>query len=705
MPKNKTFDSEIIKEIVRLYSSGECQSKEKIGKKFKTSKRIVSKILNDNNVETVSCGGRNKINSIVNGNKYEATDDYEFVAKHKITGKEFKDYNNVSGALIQYVGEVNPEITIPSKHLRNSYYKKTGNYWYEQFFDIVRSPKIDKKKRGALNDSDISEIVSLYSSGEVCSTHKLAEMFGVGHKKISTVLKSNGVLLNKRGGFRIYPNVETDKYNCENGFVYRAVHKESGDIFEDYNNVSGALTRYISEKNPDFVIPVLDSEKKKYFLKTGNYWYEQFFNIVKFSIDELSIKKCPYCDVLSDTSLSFRKYKNHLIKEHRIDIEKHVSLHNEDYKIFKLEIIKLNKLKNADNWVECKICGKKMGVVSASHLKKHNISVFDYKIKYGDSMSLTYLKDITVRMTELNRNGSMITYISKPELTIRSFLDEIGVSYETNRSVLIGKEIDILSHDYKLGIEFNGNKWHTEWFGKKDKNYHLDKTKACNVKGYGLIHIFEDELQYKKDIVFAKLKHIFNKDGDLEKIAARKCVIKQIDSESKKYFLEKFHIQGDGQSTISIGSYYKDTLIAVMTFKVVNKKENKFELTRFASDYNYIHQGVGSKMLSYFIKTFKPDSIVSFADRRWTVNETDNLYVKLGFKLVGKTLPDYRYYNEKMDRYKRFHKFGFRKNILNKKYGLDLSLTETEMVKLIGFDRIWDCGLFKYEWKKIKGND
>ena len=26
-------------------------------------------------------------------------------------------------------------------------------------------------------------------------------------------------------------------------------------------------------------------------------------------------------------------------------------------------------------------------------------------------------------------------------------------------------------------------------------------------------------------------------------------------------------------------------------------------------------------------------------------------------------------------------------------------MTETEMAKALGYDRIWDCGLFKYVWK------
>lgn len=52
---------------------------------------------------------------------------------------------------------------------------------------------------------------------------------------------------------------------------------------------------------------------------------------------------------------------------------------------------------------------------------------------------------------------------------------------------------------------------------------------------------------------------------------------------------------------------------------------------------------------------------------------------------------------------KRFHKFNFRKQTLLKKYpdsGLTEDMTEYEMTQKLGFYRIWDCGLFKYVWKK-----
>jgi len=32
-------------------------------------------------------------------------------------------------------------------------------------------------------------------------------------------------------------------------------------------------------------------------------------------------------------------------------------------------------------------------------------------------------------------------------------------------------------------------------------------------------------------------------------------------------------------------------------------------------------------------------------------------------------------------------------------------MTETEMAKALGYDRIWDCGLIKYVWKKENPGD
>lgn len=104
-------------------------------------------------------------------------------------------------------------------------------------------------------------------------------------------------------------------------------------------------------------------------------------------------------------------------------------------------------------------------------------------------------------------------HYSKYEDEICNYLRSIDSSLiieQHNRTILDGKEIDIYFPQKKIGIEFNGLRWHTEWFGKREPDYHLKKTEECNSKGIGLIQIFEDEYVNKKQLVLNKIKHILN---------------------------------------------------------------------------------------------------------------------------------------------------------------------------------------------------
>ena len=132
-----------------------------------------------------------------------------------------------------------------------------------------------------------------------------------------------------------------------------------------------------------------------------------------------------------------------------------------------------------------------------------------------------------------------------------------------------------------------------------------------------------------------------------------------------------------------------------MTFKRETNSSDKWELSRFSTDNTKICCGVAGKMFKHFISLYNPSEVKSFADRRWTLDKDDNLYVKLGFTLKETLKPDYRYTKSQTD---YLHKFGFRKQKLHKKYGLPLTMTETEMTEELGYYKIWDCGLFKYVW-------
>lgn len=269
---------------------------------------------------------------------------------------------------------------------------------------------------------------------------------------------------------------------------------------------------------------------------------------------------------------------------------------------------------------------------------------------------------------------------------------------QRDHSVINPLELDIYIPSLNLAIEYNGLRWHSEKFGK-DRNYHLNKLKMCNNKGIRLIQIFEDEYINEKDIVFAKIQHLLNTDTDKHKVYGRKCEIMPISKQEAEIFLNKYHIQGFSGSTIHLGALYNKELIAVMSFRKEAKNTLKYELTRFASNYNYVCCGVGGKLFKYFINNYECTEIKSFADRRWTINTDNNIYTQLGFDFIYNTEPDYRYFRES-DGIVRHHKFNFRKDRLHNKFGLSLNMTENEMVNALGYTKIYDCGLIKYVWTK-----
>ena len=690
--ERKKIDLQIKEKIVKLYTSGEVTNKNELGKMFGTSKRKVNDIFEEFGIETISRTQRANQKVVFTGDKFVPTDTYTFIAKHKVTGREFSDFNNVSGALTRYLLEIGDLLEAKLSYITIKEYRDTGNYWYEKYFDIVQT-QIEVKEKQEL---DVNGLVCDYISGDVKSIRELCAKYNVGELKIKQIFKDNDVEVKKTGGQVKYDYSKyVEVYVEDETFTYKAVCKKTGFESKDFMNKSGFLTKHVFETY-GVLFDSSNDKSKKYFLGNSKYWFEEYFDIIK--VEKVPVRKCHYCDDwVMPLDGSDRQYKMHLARAHKINVRSHLEKYPEDKSLFVKNNNKYQNEKIIENWVECRVCGQKFRFVGPSHIKKHGLTVKEYKEKYGDNMSPRYKTDITKRLCGYNIDGSTRVKESKQEIEIKSFLKNFGVDSSSDRRILKGKEIDILIEDKKVGIEFNGNKWHSDWFGKKGKYYHLEKTIECNKSGYSLIQIFEDEYQYKKDIVLNKLKHLCGINTDVIKIGARKCTIREIGNSETNEFLEKYHIQGAGQSSVSIGAYYSDILVGVMTFKILPKSINEYDLTRFATNSDYVCQGLASKMLSYFSKNYNPTSIISFADRRWTLDKDNNLYTKLGFELVNVLAPDYKYYNEKIDKYARFHKFGFRKQILSKRHGFSMDLTETEMVQLLGYDRIWDCGLFKYK--------
>lgn len=265
---------------------------------------------------------------------------------------------------------------------------------------------------------------------------------------------------------------------------------------------------------------------------------------------------------------------------------------------------------------------------------------------------------------------------------------------ENDRTLIRPLEVDIFIPSRNFGIECDGLYYHSEVSGTKNKNYHLNKTKACAANGVRLIHLFENEWHNKKEIVKSILSSILSNTN--EKIYGRDCIVKEIDSDIKSAFLEKNHIQGSDHATIKLGLFYGDSLKSVMTFvKSRFDRKVEWEMSRYCSELGNTVIGGGSKLFSYFIKNYNPKSVVSYSDRRYFSGE---VYLKLGFTFSSNSPPAYHYIIDS-SYYALESRINWQKAKLEKKLlSFDPSLTEWENMKANGFDRIWDCGHSKWIW-------
>ncbi len=251
-------------------------------------------------------------------------------------------------------------------------------------------------------------------------------------------------------------------------------------------------------------------------------------------------------------------------------------------------------------------------------------------------------------------------------------------------------EIDIYIPSLKIGIEINGMYYHCD----KPRNYHYEKYKSAKELDIQLITITDNEWINKNKIWKSIIKHKFNLVK--YRIMARKCLVKEIDNNIARKFLNKYHLQSADKSSVKLGLFFKTRLVAVMTFgkSRFNLDKTKVEMIRFCTVNNFIIQGAAGKLLSYYKTKFKPDEIITYANCNYS---NGNLYNKLGFIFKRISSPNYVWYNNNqiLTRYQtQKHRL---KSVLNEKF--DISMSESQNMFNNGWRRYFDCGNLIFEWK------
>ncbi len=121
-------------------------------------------------------------------------------------------------------------------------------------------------------------------------------------------------------------------------------------------------------------------------------------------------------------------------------------------------------------------------------------------------------------------------------------------------------------------------------------------------------YLYHQRYEIIKNIILSKLG-IYN-----ERIYARKCEVKEITQNQSREFINTWHLQNDTNSSIKIGLFYEGELLSVMTFgKRKLFGDNDWEMVRFCNKGGIQIVGGASKLLSQFIKDYKPSKIISFS--------------------------------------------------------------------------------------------
>lgn len=229
--------------------------------------------------------------------------------------------------------------------------------------------------------------------------------------------------------------------------------------------------------------------------------------------------------------------------------------------------------------------------------------------------------------------------IQEKELTdyVISQIGEDNVIDNTRKILKSGLELDVYIPNNNLAIEFNGCHYHSDEYVEND--YHYNKTNECNDLGIQLLHVFEDEWKFKRDIVKSLIKGSLNLNEKY--ILTDKNYIKTITKELANNFLNENHIHGYFKCEINLGLFDGDKLISVLSLL---KNELNYDIVRFADIISYHIIDSLNYFITYIKENFLHENINLLLDR--TYFKSDN-FIQNNFSFKETLPPNFKFYYKK----------------------------------------------------------
>ncbi len=151
------------------------------------------------------------------------------------------------------------------------------------------------------------------------------------------------------------------------------------------------------------------------------------------------------------------------------------------------------------------------------------------------------------------------------------------------------------------------------------------------------IHLDIDMLNTAYEKVIMRIRGLL---GVGSRIYARNTVVARIDKRVALGFLHEHHLNAPLAGKYRYGLFYKGELVSVAVFSGgrvmsdIGMYHRSFELLRFCHKADYLVVGGISKLIKAFVKDFRPNDIMTYADRDWSQHSS---LESIGFKEIGMT--------------------------------------------------------------------
>lgn len=509
------------------------------------------------------------------------------------------------------------------------------------FYRILKENNIPiiNKRYYNFTDDEIIYIISLYNNGE--NTVTISKLYSVLPDVINRLLVKNNITIKDNRYINFTDNIIKEiisLYNNNNSTRY---------IAELYNVSPDSIIKILRKNNIIIIDPrIIDFSK------------DDINNIINLYNENNSAKKI---GKLYNTSVQ-PIYK--ILRDNNIEIinNKHINFSDEEVK----DICIL-------------YCDKQLSIRMIC--KKYDCST---------TTITSTLRNCNI---EISSNNS-----SSPEKLIKYILQYFDntISEKSDKEILNGKEIDIISYDKKIGFEYNGIYFHST--NRKGENYHINKTNLANENYFELYHIFEDEFLNDSIIVinlllqklninnyitnecFEYLEDCFINEVNIQDIEIIKrntididfddCYMTKIKSDIKQnqfyigYGIVKYF---DETNNINYGIFTKENNIQIGYISI--NSDNIIENFHIEDKYNL--KNLDNNIFNDYIKEYKPNNLIIKFDKRWFSKKHLKDFENLGFILHSEEEPRISYYKND----KRFHEY-------------DISYSE---------NTIHDCGAFVYK--------